>query len=74
MKHYNPEKLREARLKAGHRTLGEAVDAIKARTGWRIYTNALSRWENGRAIPRTENLIKLAYAYKVGTDYFSEED
>ena len=74
MKHYNPEKLREARLKAGHRTLGEAVDAIKARTGWRIYANALSRYENGRAIPGHDKIILLAYAYRVGTDYFSEED
>lgn len=54
-----PNNLRQYRLKAGLRQLDVA------RLLGKDFTDRLSRWENGLAMPNIVNLFRLAEIYKV---------
>jgi transcriptional regulator with XRE-family HTH domain len=54
----SPEQLKEARLKAGY-------TQIQAAEKLGVTRQALSRWENGRGYPDTDNLAEIGELYRI---------
>ena len=59
-------------------TFGEKIQALRKSRGWSqeqlaeqigVSRQALSKWENGTAIPDTNNVVQLAKLFGVTTDY-----
>ena len=64
-------------------TLGEKIQALRKSRSWSqeqlaeqigVTRQALSKWENGTAIPDTNNVIQLAKLFGVTTDYLLLEE
>lgn len=64
-------------------TLGEKIQALRKSHSWSqeqlaerigVTRQALSKWENGTAIPDTNNVVQLAKLFGVTTDYLLMED
>lgn len=64
-------------------TFGEKIQALRKSHGWSqeqlaeqigVSRQALSKWENGSAIPDTNNVVQLAKLFGVTTDYLLLED
>ena len=59
-------------------TFGEKIQSLRKSRGWSqerlaeqidVTRQALSKWENGTAVPDTANVIRLARLFEVSTDY-----
>lgn len=59
-------------------TFGEKIQMLRKSCGWsqeqlaeqiHVSRQALSKWENGTAIPDTNNVVQLAKLFGVSTDY-----
>lgn len=64
-------------------TFGEKIQALRKSRGWsqeqlaeqiNVSRQALSKWENGTAIPDTNNVVQLAKLFGVSTDYLLLDD
>lgn len=64
-------------------TFGEKIQALRKSRGWsqeqlaeqiNVSRQALSKWENGTAIPDTNNVVQLAKLFGVTTDYLLVEE
>ena len=64
-------------------TLGEKIQALRKSRNWSqeqlaeqigVTRQALSKWENGTAVPDTNNVVQLAKLFGVTTDYLLLEE
>jgi len=70
---FNPEKLRELRLKHEH-SLGTTCRLLKARAGYKVSRSAVLNWERGRFMPGIPALVAYCKVYGVEPGYFFERE
>ena len=64
-------------------TLSEKIVSLRKAHGWsqedfaeKLYVSrqAISRWENGTALPDAQNILQISKLFEVTTDYLLNED
>lgn len=64
-------------------TINEKLVQLRKSKGWsqedlaeklNVSRQAISRWENGTALPDAENLLQLSHLYDVSSDYLLNDD
>jgi len=64
-------------------TLAEKIVSLRKAHGWsqedfaeklNVSRQAISRWENGTALPDAQNVLQISKLFEVSTDYLLNED
>ena len=64
-------------------TLSEKLIVLRKENGWsqedfaeKLYVSrqAISRWENGTALPDAQNILQISKLFRVTTDYLLNDD
>jgi len=69
---FNPEKIREFRLKNRH-SLGTVVRLLRTRFNYKVSRSSVCNWERGRTMPGIKALIALCLLFEVEPNYFFSE-